>query len=353
MARDAVKETSLPSGAAQRKLISIVTPVYNEEQSVRRCYEEVRRIASGFADRYDYEHIFGDNHSEDGTLSILREIAASDPHVRVLAYSRNFGAEKSGMTLLRHASGDASVGVMCDLQEPPSLIPRMLELWEKGFQVVYGVYRNPNEGPVMRVLRRAYYALVDGLSPEPLPRGFTGFSLLDRQALDELIRVDDHSPYIRGIIATIGFRQIEMPFERAARLAGSSKHGFRFLFEFGLNGIISHSTVPIRVASYAGAVLAGGSVLAAFAYLILKLLNWNIQAPGATSIIILVLFFSGVQLLFLGTIGEYVGAIHAQVRRRPFVIVEEAINFPARSSSSRPVPEPALQPKERLRRTLG
>jgi dolichol-phosphate mannosyltransferase len=340
-------------GPRRRKLLTIITPVFNEEATLRRCHEEVKRVAASLADRYDYEHVFGDNRSTDATLAILREIAAVDPHVRVLAYSRNFGAEKSAFTLLRHSSGDATIGITADLQEPPSLIPQMVELWEKGFQVVYGVYRNPHEGALMRGLRGAYYNIVDKLSPDPLPRDFTGFALIDRRVLDEVIRVDDHAPYIRGLIATAGFKQIPFPFERAPRIAGRSKHGLSFLFDFGINGIISHSIVPIRVATYVGAALAGGSLLAAAAYAVLLLFRalgavaWQIQAPGAASVIVLVLFFSGVQLMFLGILGEYIGAIHSQVRRKPFVIVEERINFPHGRRRVPAVPEPALQPDER------
>jgi dolichol-phosphate mannosyltransferase len=340
------------AGLPRRKLLTVVTPVYNEEATIRRCYTEVKRVCETLAERYDYEHIFGDNRSTDRTLAILRDIAAEDPHVRVLAYSRNYGAEKSGMTLLRHASGDASVAMNADLQEPPTLIPKMLDLWEQGNQVVYGVYRNPHERFLVRTVRRIYYALVDRLSPDPLPRDFTGFSLLDRRVLDEVIRVDDHSPYIRGVIATVGFRQVAMPFERAPRLAGESKHGFGFLFDFGINGIVSHSIVPIRVATYAGAVLSLGSLLVATAYATLLVLRaigvvrWSIETPAAASLVVLVLFFSGVQLIFLGVLGEYIGAIHAQVRRKPFVLVDEEINFPRSPRKRRPVPEPALQADE-------
>ena len=329
--------------APPRKLLTILTPVYNEEANVIRCYEEVKRVIESLGKGYDYEHIFGDNRSVDGTMAILRDLAAKDPRVKVLHYSRNFGAEKSGIALLRHASGDAVIGLVCDLQDPPALFPRMVELWEEGNQVVYGVYKNPAENVVMRGMRSVYYALIDRLSPDPLPRDFTGFALLDRRVLDEVVRVDDHAPYARGLISTVGFRQIALPYTRTTRKAGKSKHGLSFLFDFGINGIVSHSVVPIRVATYVGATLAGGSFLTAFAYAMLKLFRWEIQAPGATSVTVIVLFFAGVQLMFLGVIGEYIGAIHAQVRAKPFVIIDERLNFPPLPARQRPVPEPALQ----------
>lgn len=311
----------------RKPLLTVITPVYNEELTVRHCYAEVKKILESLSERYDYEHIFSDNRSVDATLSILREIAAADPHVKVLAYSRNFGAEKSAFTAMRHATGDALVGITADLQEPPSLIPSMIELWEQGNQVVYGVYRNPHEGVLMRTGRGFYYWVVDRLSPDKLPHEFTGFALIDRRVIDEVVRVDDYAPYIRGLIATVGFKQVALPYERRQRTAGRSKHNLAFLFDFGINGIISHSVVPIRLATVVGGFLSGVALLLAFAYVIVKLIKWEFQAPGATTTIFFVLFFSGIQLLFLGILGEYIAAIHAQVRRKPFVIVEEKINF--------------------------
>ena len=309
------------------KKISVITPVFNEEQTVQGCYEAVRSVMKSLAARYDYEHIFADNCSTDRTLEILRTIAASDHRVKILSYSRNFGAEKSGFTALKFASGDAAVGIPADLQEPPSTIPRFVELWEEGYEVVYGLYQNREESWLGRHLRRFYYRLVDLLSVEPLPHNFSGFSLIDRRVIDEVLKIDDFAPYIRGIIATIGFRQIGIQYERSKRRAGRSKHGILVLLNFGLNGIISHSLVPIRLATLVGLGLFCLSIFLAVAYVVVKLLVWNFQAPGATTTIVLVLFFSGVQLLFLGILGEYIGAIHGQVRRKPFVIVREQINF--------------------------
>lgn len=308
----------------------MITPVYNEEATVRRCHAEVRRVMEGLSARYDWEHVFADNHSEDATLEILRELAREDPHVRVLAYSRNFGAEKSSFTALRHTRGDAAVGITADLQEPPSLIPELVTHWEQGSKVVYGTYKNPNEAALMRGARWLYYRIAAKLSPDPLLHDFTGFALIDRRVIDEVLRVDDFAPYMRGLIATVGFKQIGVPYERQERKAGRSKHGLAFLFDFGINGIISHSMVPIRLATIAGLTLSASALLLAVAYVITKLLVWNFQAPGATTIVVLSLFFFGIQFLFFGILGEYVGAIHAQVRRKPFVIVEERINFDGR-----------------------
>jgi glycosyltransferase involved in cell wall biosynthesis len=310
--------------------ISILTPVYNEEATVLRCYEEVRRVFQEMGGRHTYEHLFGDNRSKDGTLAILREIAARDPNVKVLSYSRNFGAERSGMTLLRHATGDACIGIAADLQESPDLFPKMIEQWEAGFEVVLGVYKNRHEGFLIRGLRSLYYRLLSWIANEELDRDFTGFSLLDRRVYREVAAVDDFNPYIRGIISTMGFRKALVPYDQAPRRAGVSKHHFAFLLDFGLNALISYSILPIRLATFLGMLLSGFSIIMSVVYAIVKILNWNFQAPGATTTIVLVLFFSGIQLMFLGILGEYIGAIHSQVRRKPFCIIRERINLPGK-----------------------
>ena len=309
------------------KKISIITPVYNEAETVRRCHAVIAQIMGSLSDRYEYEHLFGDNCSTDNTLEILREIAASDPHVRVLAYSRNFGAEKSSFTLLSHMSGDAVVGMPADLQEPPEMIPVFVEMWEKGVEVVSAVYANRSDSWVMARVRKFYYWIAGRLTGEQVSSNYTGFGLIDRVVINEVIRIKDYDPFIRGLITNIGFRQATVPYERAPRKEGRSKHNFSFLFGFGINAIISYSVAPIRIATVLGICLSGFSLLMSVVYTIIKLVNWHFQAPGATTTIVLVLFFSGIQLFFLGVLGEYIGAIHNQVRPKPFVIIRERINF--------------------------
>ena len=312
--------------------ISVLTPVFNEEATVLHCYEEVRRVFQEMGGRHTYEHVFGDNRSTDRTLAILRDLAARDPHVKVLAYSRNFGAERSGVTLLRHATGDACIGICADLQEPPEMIATMVAQWEAGFEVVLGVYTNRKESMLMKGLRSLYYALAQKISNEELDRDFSGFALMDRVVYEEIAAVDDFAPYVRGLISTVGFRKTLVPYERRLRTGGASKHRMAFLMDFGLNALISYSILPIRLATYLGLGLSGLSLVLSVVYALIKITHWNFQAPGATTTIVLVLFFSGIQLLFLGILGEYIGAIHAQVRRKPFCIIREKINFPARSA---------------------
>ena len=310
-----------------RKRISIISPAFNEEGNVRRCYEEVRAVMERLGDRYDYEHIFGDNCSSDRTLEILRGLAAQDARVKVLTYTRNWGAEKNSLTLLAHASGEAVIPVLSDLQDPPAKIPDLLRRWEEGAELVLGVYTNRADGLAMRMVRKLYYRVVRALSGEEMVTDHSGFGLYSRAVVDEILKVDDFNPHIRGVVATLGFRRTLEPYQRQKRVAGISSYNFGRYLDTAINSIVSYSLVPIRLATLLGLGLSGISFLLAVAYAVIKLLRWNFQAPGATTVIVLILFFSGIQLLFLGVIGEYVAAIHGQVRRKPFVVIREKINF--------------------------
>jgi polyisoprenyl-phosphate glycosyltransferase len=314
----------------KKRFITIGTPCYQEELNVRRCYEAVRALMEPLADRYDYEHVFADNGSTDQTLVILKEIAAADPRVKVLAYSRNFGVEKSVFTLYRHSSGEAVILIACDLQEPPGTIVQFLEKWEEGYEIVNGIYTNRADSWIFGRIRKFYYWLIQKIANEPVVRDFSGFGLLDRRVVAELAPLSDFSPYTRGLIAATGFRQAGVPYVRVGREKGRSSYNLPMYMGVAINAIISYSIVPIRLATFAGLTLSGISMLMAVVYAILKIFDWNFQAPGATTIVVLLLFFSGIQLIFLGVLGEYIGAIHSQVRPRPFVVIREKINFDAK-----------------------
>ncbi len=310
-----------------KKKISILSPAFNEEGNVQRCYEEVRAVMLPLLDRYDYEHLFGDNCSTDRTLPILRELAAQDQRVKVLTYSRNWGANKNGITLVRHCTGDAAIPMPADLQEPVELIPQLISLWEEGHEIVFGIYANSSEGLLMQAVRSLYYWMVDKLSTQPLLKNYSGFGIFDKKVVREISELDDYNPYIRGFLGIIGFQTITLPYQRVGRKAGKSSYNFAAYLDLAINAIISHSFVPIRLATLIGLFFSGFSITAAFVYALIKVFNWQFQAPGATTTIVLVLFFSGIQLFFLGMLGEYIGAIHAQVRRGPFIIIRERINF--------------------------
>ena len=312
---------------SNRKVISIISPAFNEEGGIRRCYEEVKAVMATLADRYDYEHVFGDNCSTDRTLEILRAIASQDPRVKVVTYTRNWGAEKNSLTLFKQTSGDAVIPVLSDLQDPPEMITQLVAAWEQGAEIVFGVYTNRADSLPVKVLRSIYYKTVRILSDEELVDDHSGFGLYTRPVVDEILKIDDFNPHIRGAIASVGFVRATVPYERRKRVAGVSSYNFGRYLDTAINSIVSYSLVPIRLATILGLALSGVSFLLALGYAIVKLLNWNVQAAGATTVIVLILFFAGIQLLFLGIIGEYVAAIHGQVRRKPFAVIREKINF--------------------------
>ncbi len=309
------------------KKISVVTGVYNEEETVRDVYEVIKKVFSGLSETYDYEHIFMDNCSTDETVSILKEIASRDKRVKILAYSRNFGPQRSGMVGYRYACGDAVIVYEGNLKDPPELIPTFVKYWEDGYDVVYGVREKTSDMFLISFMRKAFYRIVNALSGEKLPLDAGGFRLVSRKVVDELVKLDDHNPYIRGLIASIGFEQIGIPYARRARPKGASKSNLGYLIDFAINAVISYSIAPMRLCTYTGLGLSLLSFLTALIYIILKFTVAGAQIPAVAAVIIMVLLFSGVQLFFLGVIGEYVGAIHSQVRRKPSVIIKEKINF--------------------------
>lgn len=309
------------------KKITIITAVYNEEETVREVYEVIKKVFTGLGGKYKYEHLFLDNCSTDDTLAILREIAAHDKNVKIISYAKNFGPIKTEFVGYQHAQGEAVICYDANLKDPPELILSFIKYWEEGYDVVYGVRNKTQDNFLMLFMRKLFYRLADFLSDEPLPQNAGGFRLVDRKVVNELIKIDDYKPYMRGLISSIGFRQMGLNYERRARTRGRSKSNVGYLIDFAINTFISYSIVPIRFCTCTGIVLAAFSFLAAIGYAVVKFFCWDVQAPGGATIIVLILFFSGIQLFFLGIIGEYVGAIHSQVRKKPFVVIKERINF--------------------------
>lgn len=309
------------------KKLSVITCCYNEEETVVDVYEGIKKIFIGLKDKYDYEHIFLNNCSTDKTLTILKDIASKDKRVKVLSYSKNFGPLKTEIIGYTYAKGDAVISLDATLKDPPELINSFIKHWEDGFDVVYGVRKRTGDRFLMRFMRRFFYWLCNFLSHENLPLNVGNFCLIDRKVVNELIRLDDHKPYTRGLITSIGFKQIGIEYERNKRPKGKSKSNIAYLVDFAINAIISYSIKPIRLCTYIGIILAGLSFLTAIVYFVLKLFFWHAQIPAVSALIMAVLFFSGVQLFFLGIIGEYIGAIHSQVRKKPYVVIEEKINF--------------------------
>jgi glycosyltransferase involved in cell wall biosynthesis len=317
-----------PNG--HRKHVTVVTPCYNEEQNVREIYAAIKHVFDGLP-MYEYTHLFIDNASKDRTVALLKEIAAADHGVKVIVNTRNFGQIRSPYYAVLQCRSDAVITLCADFQDPPEMIPQFLARWEEGYKIVLGVKSQSDETPVMYLARSIYYNLVAKLSEVELTPHVTGFGLYDQQVIDVLRRIDDPYPYSRGLIADIGFESCKIPYRQPQRLRGITKNNFYTLYDLAMLGITNHSKVPLRVATMAGFLMSGASLFLAFGYLVAKLLFWNYFGMGTAPLLISLFFFSSVQLFFIGILGEYLGAIHTQVQKRPLVIEKERINFEPRA----------------------
>lgn len=308
------------------KTISIITPCYNEELNVRELYERVRAAVASLGN-YRYEHIFIDNASTDNTLGVLKVLATMDRNVKVIRNTRNFGHIRSPMHAFHQAIGDVVIGIVADLQDPPEMIVDMVHHWEAGTPVVICVKYASDESSHMFWIRKRYYALVNRLSGIETYENFTGFGLYDRKVVDIIKSFDDPYPYFRGIIAELGFPRVELPYHQPARTRGVTANNFYTLYDMAMLGITNLSKVPLRMAVFAGFGGALVSILISMAYLLYKLFFWSSFTVGIAPIVIGFFFLASIHLLFLGMIGEYVGAIHTMVQKRPFAIEQERINF--------------------------
>lgn len=307
------------------KRISIVTPCYNEEKNVMELYAQVKKMMGECA--YNYEHIFIDNASTDKTVSILKDIAIQDKRVKIIVNARNFGQLKSPYYALLQTTGDAVVLLYCDLQDPPVLIQDFVKKWEEGFKVVVGIKDKSEEGYVMSAVRKLYYNLIKIIADTEQIKNFNGFALYDRSFIETLKKLDDPDPYLRGIVSELGFSVAQLKYTQAQRKEGKSSNNFYRLYDVAMLGFVSHSKLPLRLASFIGFGMSLISFVIGIVYLIYKLLFWSRFQAGLAPLIIGIFFFASVQLFFIGVLGEYIGAIYTQVKRRPLVIEKERINF--------------------------
>jgi len=308
------------------KLISIVTPCYNEDQNVHELYTRVKQIMAGLTE-YRYEHIFIDNASTDRTVEILRSLAETDKNLKIIINARNFGHIRSPYHAILQAQGDAIISVFADLQDPPELIKDFIRKWESGYKIVVGVKKESKESKLFYALRQIYYSALTRFSNVELIEQFSGFGLYDRQVIDILRNFKEPYPYFRGLIAEIGFARATIEYVQPARHRGITKNNFYTLLDIAMLGLTSHSKVPLRLAVIFGFVSAIASLGVAFFYLIYKILFWSSFTVGLAPLVVGIFFFSSVQLLFLGIVGEYVGSIHTYVQNRPLVVEKERINF--------------------------
>jgi glycosyltransferase involved in cell wall biosynthesis len=309
-----------------QKLISVVTGCYNEEDNVRELSQRIKAVFAALPS-YDYEHILIDNASTDRTPQILREMANEDRRTKVILNTRNFGHIRSPYHGMLQGGGDAVIVMASDLQDPPEMIPEFVRKWDEGFKVVMGVKTQSHESAAMFAVRKLYYGLSGKLSEVKLVHNFTGFGLYDRVVIDQLRNINDPYPYFRGLVADLGHDAARIPFNQPRRKRGITKNNFFTLYDLAMLGVTNHSKVPLRMATMAGFSLSAISLVIAIGYLLAKLFFWSQFAMGTAPILIGFFFFMSVQLFFIGMIGEYVGAIHTQVLKRPHVIEKERLNF--------------------------
>jgi len=310
----------------KKRLVSVLVPAFNEEMNVDRAYGAIVDVFQELPE-YDYEIIFTDNHSTDRTFSMLRKIAAEDPKVRVIRFARNYGYQRSLLYAYQSAAGDCSVQIDCDLQDPPSLIPKMLEMWRQDYQVVYGVRRSLQEGRFISSLRRLFYSVINRLSEDELPLNAGEFRLVDRRILDELRNVADTSPYLRGLISSMGFSQIGFEYDRSARIAGHSKFPISAMVSLAVDGILNHSLVPLRIASFASLLIGVLTFTVIFVYLVGKLVFGQDWPPGFATTTVLLLLSITLNAMFLGILGEYLGRVFMQSKYSAGPIVEKSLNM--------------------------
>jgi glycosyltransferase involved in cell wall biosynthesis len=310
------------------KKISIITPCYNEENNVRECYQAVKEVITQSLPNYRYEHIFADNASTDGTLVRLKEIAAQDQNVKVISNSRNVGPFRNMWNAMKSATGDAVIPLLpADLQDPPSVIPQFVSNWESGDLVVYGVRANREESWIMRKMRDTYYRLIRRFADAVIPLNSGEFLLADKRVIQSILSVDDAYPYIRGLIAQTAVRSSSIPYTWVRRERGRSKNSFIDLIDQAINGFVSTSRIPARLALLSGFFFSILGFLGAIATFVAFLINRDGAPVGIPTIIVSIFLFGGIQLLFFGIIGEYVLSIHGQVRRKPPMFEVERVNF--------------------------
>jgi glycosyltransferase involved in cell wall biosynthesis len=308
-----------------KKLISIVTPCYNEEGNIEELYQRVAAVMA--AQPYDYEHICIDNCSTDGTVQKIKDIASQDPRLKLIVNARNFGHIRSPYYGILQSSGDACILIASDLQDPPEMIAEFIQKWEQGYKTVLAVKPESEESSIMFALRKLYYRLITRISEVALVQNATGAGLFDRAVIEILRSIQDPYPYFRGLLCEIGFPIATVPFKQPRRQRGVTKNNFYTLYDIGMLGITNHSKVPLRLMTISGFILAIFSLIVALVFLLAKLIYWNAFQLGTAPIVIGIFFFGAVQAFFIGMLGEYIGSIHTQVRNMPLVVELERVNF--------------------------
>lgn len=309
------------------KKISVLIPCFNEKDNVVPMSEAIVELFTTQLQRYDYELIFIDNDSKDGTRELLRGICAKNKKIKAIFNAKNFGQFNSPYYGMLQTTGDCTVRTVCDFQDPLELIPRYVEEWEKGYKIVIGIKTSSKENPIMYRLRSMYYKLIKKFSDVDQIEHFTGSGLYDKEFVDVLRNLKDPTPFLRGIVAELGYKRKEIYFEQRQRRAGKTHNNFMTLYDAAMLSFTSYTKIGLRMCTFVSAIIGIISILIGIIYLIMKLIWWDNFVAGMAPVLIGMFFLGAVQLFFIGMIGEYILSINQRVMNRPLVIEEERINF--------------------------
>lgn len=309
------------------KKISILIPCYNEEDNVVPMSEAIVDLFATELTTYDYELLFIDNDSHDNTRPLLRKICAKNPKIKAIFNAKNFGQFNSPYYGILQTTGDCTISMVCDFQDPIELIPQYIKEWENGYKIVIGIKTSSKENPIMYHLRGLYYKFIKKFSDVEQIEHFTGSGLYDRDFVEVLRNLKDPTPFLRGIVAELGYKRKEIPYEQPKRRAGKTHNNFYSLYDAAMLSITSYTKIGLRLCTFFGVTCGGISVLIGLLYLVLKLVFWDNFVAGMAPILIGMFFLGAIQLFFIGFIGEYILSINQRVMNRPLVIEEERINF--------------------------
>ena len=309
------------------KKISIIIPCYNEEENIEAMYGALKNLFDTELASYDYEFIFIDNDSRDKSREILRELCKKDNKLKAIFNAKNFGQFNSPYYAMLQSSGDATILMAADFQDPIEMIPKYVSAWEEGYKIAIGIKKASKENVLMYKLRTLYYKMIKKLSDVEQIEHFTGFGLYDKAFIEVMRKLDDPTPFLRGIVAELGFKRKEIAYEQPKRRAGITSNNLYRLYDAAMLSITSYTKLGLRLATLIGAMSGGFSFFVAIIYLILKLLYWDRFPAGMAPILIGMLFLGSIQIFFIGMIGEYILTINQRVMKRPLVVEEERINF--------------------------
>lgn len=306
--------------------ISLIVPMYNEQEVIDIFFQEIERVLAKLS-KYSYEIICVNDGSNDKTLDILKNYAAKDKNIKIISFSRNFYKEQALFAGLEYSQGKAVIPMDVDLQDPPELILDFIKKWEEGYEVVYGMRADrSDDGFVKKISALAFYKFYNLISERPVPYNTGDYRLMSRKVVEAVKQIKEKKLFMKGVFNWVGFKSCGVSYKRPERAAGTTKWNYWKLWNFALDGITSSTTLPLRIWTYVGSMIAAFSFLAS-AYIIIKTIIFGDQVRGFPTLAVMILFFGGIQLIALGVIGEYIGRIMAEVKNRPLYIIEEKVNF--------------------------